>query len=232
RLLAKESPGLETEVIIVESNSTDGTRAIVEGYRDRPGVRVVLEDRPRGKGHAVRTGLARATGDIVLIQDGDLEYDIDDYEALLAPLVGWEALFVLGSRHSGHWKMRVFNDAPITAAVFNLGQLFYTGLVNLVLRTAMADPFTMFKVFRRDCLHGLAFTGQRFDFDFELVMKLVRKGYVPLELPVNYTARSFAEGKKVSFVRDGLTWVWVVVKYGFGPLGSGDRDRFRGAPSP
>jgi hypothetical protein len=122
--------------------------------------------------------------------------------------------------------MRVFNDAPLTAAVFNLGQIFYTSLVNLVLHTDMADPFTMFKVFRRDCLYGLAFTGRRFDFDFELVMKIVRKGYVPLELPVNYTARSFAEGKKVSFVRDGLTWIWVVAKYGFGSLGSGDAERF------
>ncbi|MCC7178104.1 MAG: glycosyltransferase family 2 protein [Acidobacteria bacterium] len=228
RLLAKELPGLDKEVVIVESNSTDGTRTIVEGYDGRPGVHVVLEDRPRGKGHAVRAGLSCASGDFVLIQDGDLEYDLDDYESLLEPLARWEALFVLGSRHTGHWKMRVFNDAPVTAAVFNLGQVFYTGLVNLVLRTAMTDPFTMFKVFRRDCLHGLALSGRRFDFDFELVMKLVRKGYIPLELPVNYTARSFAEGKKVSFVRDGLTWVWVVAKYGFGPLGPGDHDRFRG----
>ena len=226
QLLAKELPGLEKEIVIVESNSTDGTRAIVERYRTVPGVRLVLEERPRGKGHAVRAGLACATGDIVLIQDGDLEYDIEDYESLLEPLVSWQALFVLGSRHTGHWKMRVFNDAPLAAAVFNVGQIFYTALVNLVLGTAMADPFTMYKVFRRDCLHGLEFTGRRFDFDFELVMKLVRKGYVPLELPVNYNARSFAEGKKVSFVRDGLTWVWVVAKYGFGPLGPGDRDRF------
>jgi hypothetical protein len=226
RLVAKTLPGLDKEIVIVESNSTDGTRDIVQRYRDLPGVTLVLEDRPRGKGAAVRTGLTRASGDLVLIQDGDLEYDIDDYEALLEPLVQWQSLFVLGSRHTGHWKMRVFNDAPITAAVFNLGQLFYTALVNLVLRTAMADPFTMFKVFRRDCLFGLALTGRRFDFDFELVMKLVRKGYVPLELPVNYRARSFAEGKKVSFVRDGLTWVWVVAKYGFGPLGAGDQARF------
>ncbi len=226
RVLAKALPGMTKEVVIVESNSTDGTREIVRQYQHAPGVRVVFEDRPRGKGHAVRSGLAHATGSIILIQDGDLEYDIDDYEALLAPLVDWTALFVLGSRHTGHFKMRVFNDAPLTAAVFNAGQIFYTGLVNIVLGTRMADPFTMYKVFRRDCLHGLEFTGRRFDFDFELVMKLVRKGYIPLELPVNYQARSFADGKKVSFVRDGLTWVWVVAKYGVGRLGPGDTPRF------
>ena len=226
RLIAKTLPNLEKEIVIVESNSTDGTREIVQRYRDHPDVRIVLEDRPRGKGHAVRAGLAVATGHLVLIQDADLEYDIEDYESLLQPLLDWQALFVLGSRHSGHWKMRIFNDAPLTAAVFNLGHVFYASLVNVMLGTRMSDPFTMFKVFRRDCLHGLAFEGRRFDFDFEIVMKLVRKGYVPLELPVNYTARSFTEGKKVSFVRDGLTWVGVVLRHGLTPLPPGDRDRF------
>ncbi len=122
--------------------------------------------------------------------------------------------------------MRVFNDAPFAAAVFNLGHVFYTGLVNSALRTDMTDPFTMFKVFRRDCLYGLEFEGERFDFDFELVMKLVRKGFVPRELPVNYNARSFTEGKKVSFFRDGLSWVGVVIKHRVGRLGPGDADRF------
>jgi hypothetical protein len=226
RLFANELPDLEQEIVIVESNSTDGTRDIVERYRRNRRARVVMEDRPRGKGHAVRTGLAHATGDIVLIQDADLEYDIEDYPLLLQPLLDWQTLFVLGSRHSGDWKLRVFNDAPLTATVFNLGHVFYTSLVNTALKTAMTDPFTMFKVFRRDCLHGLAFEGQRFDFDFELVMKLVRKGYVPRELPVNYTSRSFSEGKKVSFFRDGLSWVWAVLKFRVGALGPGDADRF------
>jgi glycosyltransferase involved in cell wall biosynthesis len=219
-------PGLEKEIVIVESNSTDGTREVVERYRATPGAQLVFEDRPRGKGHAVRTGLSHASGDIVVIQDADLEYDIADYPLLLQPLLEWQSLFVLGSRHSGDWKMRVFNDAPMTATVFNLGHVFYAGLVNAALKTEMTDPFTMFKVFRRDCLYGLEFEGQRFDFDFELVMKLVRKGYVPRELPVNYTARSFSEGKKVSFFRDGLSWVWTVLKFRVGSLGSGDRDRF------
>jgi glycosyltransferase involved in cell wall biosynthesis len=226
RLFANELTGIEQEIVIVESNSTDGTRAIVERYRSYPGARVVLEDRPRGKGHAVRSGLAHATGEIVLIQDADLEYDIEDYPLLLQPLLDWQTLFVLGSRHAGDWKLRVFNDAPLTATIFNLGHVFYTWLVNTSLQTEMTDPFTMFKVFRRDCLHGLAFEGRRFDFDFELVMKLVRKGYVPRELPVNYTARSFSEGKKVSFFRDGLSWVWTVVKFRVGALGPGDADRF------
>jgi glycosyltransferase involved in cell wall biosynthesis len=98
-VLAKSLP-IEKELIIVESNSTDGTRDIVRSYEGRPGVKVVLEDRPQGKGHAVRTGLRAVTGTIVLIQDADFEYDIDDYDALLEPILQHKATFVLGSRCS------------------------------------------------------------------------------------------------------------------------------------
>ncbi len=108
-LIAKELPRLDIEIIVVESNSTDGTREIAVRYAEHPRVRVILEDRPRGKGHAVRTGLAEANGDFILIQDADLEYDLEDYDALLEPLITGREAFVLGSRHSGSvWKMRQF----------------------------------------------------------------------------------------------------------------------------
>ena len=202
-LVAKSLPGLRKEIIVVESNSTDGSRDLVQTYEGYPEVRVLLQPRPRGKGNAVREGLAAATGDIVMIQDADLEYDFDDYDGLLAPLQAWQTMFVLGTRHQGRWKMRKFNDAPFTAAVFNFGHWFFQTLMNVALRTQMTDPFTMFKLFRRDALFGIDLVCNRFDLDIELVMKLVRKGYIPLEIPVNYIARSFAEGKKVRFFRDG-----------------------------
>ncbi|HEY0255541.1 MAG TPA: glycosyltransferase family 2 protein, partial [Kofleriaceae bacterium] len=109
-VLAKELP-IERELIIVESNSTDGTREIVQTYEGRPGVRVVYEDKPRGKGHAVRTGLQHVSGTIVLIQDSDFEYDIDDYDALLEPLLQHKTMFVLGSRSLGldDWKVRKYD---------------------------------------------------------------------------------------------------------------------------
>jgi len=220
-LLAKQLPDMRKEIIVVESNSTDGSRELVNAYQGHPDVRIVLQPAPRGKGNAVREGLAHASGDIVMIQDADLEYDLDDYDGLLAPLKAWQSMFVLGSRHQGGWKMRKFNDAPLTAAVFNLGHWFFKSVINLALNTRMTDPFTMFKVFRRDALFGIEFVCNRFDFDIELVMKLVRKGYIPLELPVNYTARSFAEGKKVSFTRDGLTWLWTILKLRLAPIGRG-----------
>src|SRR4051812_19809832 len=220
-LLAKQLPRMRKEIIIVESNSSDGSRELVQSYHRHPEVRIVLQPSPRGKGNAVREGLNHATGDIVMIQDADLEYDLDDYDGLLAPLAEWQSMFVLGSRHQGGWKMRKFNDAPLTAAIFNLGHSFFRSVINVALNTRMSDPFTMFKVFRRDALFGIDLVCNRFDFDIELVMKLVRKGYVPLELPVNHAARSFAEGKKVSFTRDGLTWLWTIAKLRLSPIGRG-----------
>ena len=214
KLLAKTVEGLDIEIIVVESNSTDGTRAIVARYQEHPRVTVVWEDRPRGKGHAVRGGLQRITGDYVLIQDADLEYDLEDYEALLEPLVQGRAAFVLGARHGGSaWKMRSFTGQPVVSAVLNLAHWFFTTLVNVGFRAQLKDPFTMYKVFRRDCLYGLRFECDRFDFDFELVIKLLRKGYQPLEIPVNYRSRSFAEGKKVSFFGDPVTWLRALVKF-------------------
>ncbi|MEP6669099.1 MAG: glycosyltransferase [Chthoniobacter sp.] len=212
-VLAKEIPGLDIEVIVVESNSTDGTREIALRYQNHPRVKLVLEDKPRGKGHAVRTGLAEATGDFVLIQDADLEYDLEDYDALLEPLITGREAFVLGSRHSGSvWKMRQFSGQAGLSAFLNFGHWFFTTLVNVLFGQRLKDPFTMFKVFRRDCLFGLTFECNRFDFDYELLVKLIRKGYRPLELPVNYRSRSFKQGKKVSMIRDPLTWLRALLK--------------------
>jgi hypothetical protein len=219
-LLAKQLSGIRKEIIVVESNSTDGSRDLVRAYENHPDVRVIYQPAPHGKGNAVREGLEAATGGILMIQDADLEYDLDDYEGLLRPLLARQSMFVLGSRHQGEWKIRNFSDAPITAAIFNFGHSIFRTMINIVVSANMADPFTMFKVFRRDALYGLDFVCNRFDFDIELVIKLVRKGYTPLELPVNYVSRTFAEGKKVSVTRDGLTWVFTILRARFSPLGN------------
>ena len=218
-LLAKAIPGLAIEVLIVESNSTDGSRDIVLGYRDHPRVRLILEDRPQGKGHAVRAGLAQATGDIVLIQDADLEYDLADYEPLLAPIRAGRATFVLGSRHGGAGrKMRRFADQPVWALLLNTAHWFFTLLIDVSLGLRLKDPFTMYKVFRRECVRGLTFTCNRFDFDWELLIKLVRRGHRPVEVPVSYRSRSFKEGKKIRVLRDPLTWLVAWARARFGPL--------------
>lgn len=218
-LLAKTVPGVEIEIVIVESNSTDGSRDAVFACRDHPRVKLILEDRPRGKGHAVRAGLAEAGGDVILIQDADLEYDLDDYEELLAPIVSGRQAFVLGSRHGrGGWAIRRFTDQPAKAFVFNAAHWFFTMLINVSLGIWLKDPFTMYKVFRRDCIKGLTFRCNRFDFDWELLIKLVRKGHRPVEIPVNYRSRSFEEGKKIRMFYDPLTWLVAWVRSRFGPL--------------
>jgi hypothetical protein len=215
-VLAKplEHLGLEREVIIVESNSTDGSRELVAGLAGTPGVKVLWQDRPLGKGHAVREALRAATGDIVLIQDADLEYEVNDYDALLEPLLKERAAFVLGSRHSGQGPMRVFADEQrLISQAFNFGHLCFTALINILYGQKLRDPFTMFKVFRRDCLYGLTLECNRFDFDHELLIKLVLKGYRPLEIPVRYRSRSFKQGKKIRPFRDALSWLQADFKY-------------------
>lgn len=215
-IVAKQVPGWVKEVIIIESNSTDGTRDVVRNFEGREGVRVILEEAPRGKGHAVRAGLAVAAGDVILIQDADLEYDLNDYDVLLAPLAARSQSFVLGARHGqGGFAMRKFTDQPLQAFVLNVGHWFFTLCINVSLGLWLRDPFTMYKVFRRDCLKGLMFECNRFDFDWELLIKLVRNGHRPIEIPVSYESRSFKAGKKVTYFRDPLTWMLALVKYRF-----------------
>ena len=203
QLLAKRFV-IPHEVIVVESNSTDGTREIVRSYEGRPGIRVIYEDKPRGKGAAVRRGLKAVGGTIVLIQDADFEYDLEDYDALLEPIVQRRTSFVLGSRSLGldDWKVRRFARSRVKAFLMNVAHLMFARIFNVLYRQRVTDPATMFKVFRRECIDGLEFVATGFNFDIELACKLVKKGYSPMEVPVNYVARGPDEGKKVEFLQD------------------------------
>ena len=216
-LIEKEIQGLDIEIIIVESNSNDGTRKDVLSYRHHPRIKIILEEEPKGKGYAVREGLKKAKGDFILIQDADLEYDLNDYDALLNPLLNFEELFVLGSRHmkNANWKIREFEKNPFLAFIMNLFDRFLKKLFNILYRQNIQDPTTMYKVFNADCLRNISLESNRFNFDLELLAKLVRKGYTPLEIPINYKSRSFSEGKKIRFFRDPLTWIWALIKYRF-----------------
>jgi hypothetical protein len=221
QILTKKIPGATIEVCIVESNSSDGTREKVLTYRDNPNVKIILEDRPSGKGHAVRAGLLQASGDIVIIQDADLEYDINDYEKLIGPIRSYEASFVLGSRHpagESAWQIRSFEGQQNIARILNFAHIFFTWFLNFMFRQRLRDPFTMFKVFRRDAIQAMRLECNRFDFDHELVGKLVRAGRLPMEINVSYVSRSFDEGKKVAFFRDPPTWIKACIKHRFSEL--------------
>lgn len=216
-LIAKQTR-IDKEIIVVESNSTDGTRDIIRGFEGRPGVRVIYEDKPRGKGHAVRTGLAAVSGSIILIQDADFEYDLDDYDALLEPILQRQTSFVLGSRSLGldDWKVRRYANNKVKGFLLNFAQVMFAKTFNAAYQKDTTDINTMFKVFRTECLHGIDLECDGFNLDIELVCKLVKHGYAPLEVPVNYVARSFDEGKKISFVRDALPSYWAILRYRFG----------------
>jgi len=217
QVLAADCLGLEKEVIVVESNSTDGTRRIVQEYETRGLVRAIYEDRPQGKGHAVKAALGAATGDIVLIQDADLEYKVSEYPTLIKPILEGHTDFVLGSRHLGaaSWQIRCFLTEGIKARLINIGAVFYTNLFNLLYGVRLTDPATMFKVFRRSVLDGVRLRSDWFDLDWEIVAKLIRKGRRPLEVPVSYASRSFEQGKKIRFWRDAPMVLWAIVRFRF-----------------
>jgi glycosyltransferase involved in cell wall biosynthesis len=215
RVLAVDIPGVDVELVVVESNSSDGTRTVVSQYAADPRVRLVLQDAPRGKGAAVREGFRHATGRIILIQDADLEYSVDDYPQLIEPIIRGDVDFTLGSRHVPGRSVRVMDEARLIAPIMNTAHWVFTWLFNVTYGTKLRDPFTMYKVFRSECIEGVEFVADRFDFDWELAGKLVRLGYQPIEIPVQYAARSFHGGKKVRFFRDPPTWIVACVRFRF-----------------
>jgi hypothetical protein len=191
---------VEHEVIVVESNSTDGSHEIVRSFEGHSLLRAIYQDAARGKGIAVRDGLKEATGSIVLIQDADFEYDLDDYDALLEPILERRASFVLGSRNLGldDWRIRRYQSDRGRGLALNVAHLAFARTFNLLYQQRTTDINTMFKVFRRECVAGVEFEGNGFNFDIELVCKIVRMGYAPFEVPVNYNSRGFDEGKKIT----------------------------------
>lgn len=217
-VLGVDIPGVDLEVVIVESNSSDGSRELVQGFESDPRVRVVFQDRALGKGNAVREGLRHVTGNVIIIQDADLEYSVDDYPRLVEPILSGDSDFVLGCRHEPGNPIRVMDGAARTSKVLNVAHWVFTGMFDVVYGVRLRDPFTMYKVFRSECLEGVRLTANRFDFDWELVGKLVRLGYVPVEVPVSYAARSFAHGKKVRLFRDPPTWIAACVRFRFARL--------------
>ena len=177
-----------------------------------------VQSRTQAALHAVRTGLKAVTGTIILIQDADFEYDVDDYDALLEPILQRRTSFVLGSRSLGigDWKVRKFGTGRVRGFLLNAAHVGFAKTFNLLYQQRVTDVNTMFKVFRRECLDGLDLESNGFALDIELACKLVRNGNAALEVPVNYVARDFAGGKKISFLRDSFPTYAAFFKYRFG----------------
>ena len=217
RVSSADVGDLKKEIIIIESKSTDGTRDLIKKYENRDNYKIIYEKKPQGKGHAVRKGFKAATGDIILIQDADLEYNPNDYPKLLKPILDGKVKFVLGSRRLGNngWLLRKFTDDPVRALVLNVGSLGFNFMFYILYGTLLTDPTTMYKVFKKECLSGIEFKSDYFDLDWEIVGKFVKKGYIPIEVPISYISRSNSEGKKLTLRRDAYKNLKALIKYRF-----------------
>lgn len=198
--------GLEKEIIVIDDGSTDGTRAILEGFPS-PSIRVIFHTKNQGKGAALQTGFAAATGDILLVQDADLEYDPREYPKLLEPILDGRADVVYGSRFLG---------GPHRVLLFwhYLGNRILTTFSNMVSNLNLTDMETCYKVFRKDVLQRLKLKSKRFGFEPEITVKLAKLKCRVYEVPISYSGRDYAEGKKITW-KDGLAAIFHILRYRF-----------------
>jgi len=205
RVLAVEVP---KEVIVVDDASTDGTRDVLRGISD-PAIKVLFQDRNKGKGAALRRGFAEATGDVVLVQDADLEYDPADYRRLLQPILEGKADVVYGSRFTGESHRVLYFWHAVANRVLTL-------LSNMFTNLNLTDMETCYKVFRREVLQGLQLRSDRFGFEPEVTAKLARRrpAWRVYEVPVSYAGRTYEEGKKIG-LKDAFSALACIIRYRF-----------------
>ncbi|MGB9735153.1 MAG: glycosyltransferase family 2 protein [bacterium] len=197
---------LEKEIIVVDDCSTDGTRDILRQYNGS-GIKIFYHDKNRGKGAALRTGFGKVTGDLVIIQDADLEYDPSDYEKLLKPLIEGKADVVYGSRFMGGEPHRVIYFWHY------IGNKFLTMFSNMFTNLNLTDMETCYKVFRKEVLDRIKIEEDRFGFEPEITAKVSMLDVRIYEVGISYSGRSYAEGKKIG-VKDGFRTLYVIIKYG------------------
>jgi len=198
---------LEQEIIAVDDGSSDDSLAILRRLEAEGLLKAVAYERNQGKGAAIRTAIQHATGEIMLIQDADLEYDPREYPTLLQPILEERTKVVYGSRFLG---------GPRKAMLFRhmLGNKFLTLLTNLLYDSIISDMETCYKVFRREVLAGVPLRARRFELEPEITAKILKRGYRIYEVPISYNGREYHEGKNITW-RDGIPAIWTLIKYRF-----------------
>ena len=194
------------ELIVVDDCSTDGTRDLLAALQARLGFRLLLHERNRGKGAALRTGFAAVGGEVVVIQDADLEYSPEEYPELIALICEGRADVVYGSRFLGRHRVFLFTHY--------LGNRLLTLLTNVMYNTMLTDMETCYKVMRTEVLRSMALRSDGFGIEPEMTAKIFKRGYRVYEVPITYDGRGYEEGKKITW-RDGFVALWVLVRYRF-----------------
>jgi glycosyltransferase involved in cell wall biosynthesis len=222
-LLRVQAVQLDKEILVVDDGSTDGTRALLQEferaqsagqrevslqngqYLPLEGIRFLFQDRNRGKGAALRRGFEGATGDVILVQDADLEYDPQDYAKLLAPIFDGRADVVYGSRFLG---------GPQRVHYFwhYAGNRFLTLLSDMLTNLKLTDMETCYKVFRSEVLRGIKFKSDRFGFEPECTAKIAKGNWRIYEVPISYSGRTYKDGKKITW-KDGFSALWCILRY-------------------
>jgi glycosyltransferase involved in cell wall biosynthesis len=200
-----QSTKLSKEIIIVDDGSKDGTRTVLEKVGTKKKVRVILHNRNQGKGAAVVTGLKAAKGDILLIQDADLEYDPRDYPILLKPIKEGLADVVYGSRFLG-------GSHRVTMFWHMVANKSLTLLTNILYNTILTDMETGYKVFRREVIEGMTIRAKGFNFEPEFTAKILKRNYRIFEVPISFNPRDYSQGKKIK-LKDAFEAVWTLLKY-------------------
>jgi glycosyltransferase involved in cell wall biosynthesis len=204
RVYEEKLSGWIKEMIVVDDGSKDGTRHILEKWEGK--MTVIYKEKNEGKGSAVSIGFSKATGNIILIQDSDLEYSPTDYPTLLTPFTNSNVNVVYGSRFLGPHLSTMF--------IYAQGNKFVTLVTNLLYNTNITDMETGYKVMRREVVKNISLHARRFDMEPELTAKILKNGYQIYEVPISYFGRKFSEGKKLTW-KDGVIALWTLIKYRF-----------------
>ncbi|HEX9284463.1 MAG TPA: glycosyltransferase family 2 protein [Nitrospirales bacterium] len=213
RVQAVDLGSVEKEIIVVDDGSKDGTPAVLKHLT---GIRPISHERNAGKGAALTTGFQAATGDIVIVQDADLEYDPADYRTVIQPIVDGKSDAVMGSRFI-LYRPKFFGKRRSPYLSHYIGNMLITTITNLLYGMQFTDYEGCYKAFRRSIIAATPVEATGFEFDNELICKLMRKGTRIVEVPIHYTPRTYAHGKKITW-RHGVIMLWTIIKWRFLPI--------------